>query len=531
MPEKILGIDIGSNSLKVVQVTRGFRTSQVSGYASGKLPVDGDPTQVAAALVELISEHSLESDRYLVAIGTHSAFLRRLSFPFSAERKIAQVIEFELEPGLPLSVDEVLVDFIRTEQKPDGTQGVLAAALPKGVLNPLLTALQEVGIEPEVVDLDGSVLTLMASELKTQLPERVVILDIGHSKTNLLYHHQGFYTYLRSLMFGCNNLAEKVADVLGVSSDEGLNHLFTVGLDEQAFSSEQMGGRENIVGEVELLAKEIELSLMAAQVQDDQFLPELVLLSGGGSIIKGLAEILEGSLGLQVLRLSDLETLGSFGHLGGQSSDVPVFAVAAGLCLRGARRRGFNFQAEEFRSQSPLVKWRRQLSYGLVALLLIVFSWFASVGVDIYTKKRRLDHLNQTVEEVFRRAVPDFKGSAQASQYASIVRAKINELSESVALFGVGARHHSTVELLRIISQAIPTGVDVSINQLTIDSDNVRLSGRAGAFNTVDEVKNRLVASRNFAEVKIAGAKAATDGKGVQFGLDLLRRPLVGENL
>ena len=89
MPEKILGIDIGSSRIKVVQVSRGLRASQMTGYASARLPADADPQKVATTLAGLISEENLESERYLLALSTNQTFLRRLSFPFSAPRKIA----------------------------------------------------------------------------------------------------------------------------------------------------------------------------------------------------------------------------------------------------------------------------------------------------------------------------------------------------------------------------------------------------------------------------------------------------------
>ena len=530
MPETILGIDIGSSAIKVVQVTRGFRVNRKSGYASVELPADADVSQVANTLVDLIAEKNLESDRYLVALGAHEAFLRRLNFPFTARHKIAQVIGFEMEPGLPLSLDELQVDFVTTEPRQDGTQEVLAAAIPRTVLDPLLSALQEVGIEPEVVDLDSSGLTFIAQELQEQLPERVVILDIGRRKTNMLYQHRGVDTYLRSLMIGCGRLAEKVAEVLGVSVDEGMQLLFTLGLDEEEASSELDFAREAIGVEVESLAREVEISLMAAQVQDPELWPELILLTGGGSLIKGLAEALEKILGLRVTCLSELEELGLLNQFGERLTDAAPFAVAAGLAFKGAGRRvGFNFQAEEIRSQNPFVKWRRQLSYGLVACAVVAFAWLGSVGVDIYTKKKTLDRLEQSIEEVFRRTVPDFKGSVRTSQYPSIVKTKINELSQSVTLFGAEAGQYSTVELLRVVSEAIPKDLDVTISLLTVDSQRVRLSGRADGFNTVDGVKNRLTALDNFAGVTITGAKAATDGKGVQFGLELLRQQLSEE--
>jgi general secretion pathway protein L len=169
------------------------------------------------------------------------------------------------------------------------------------------------------------------------------------------------------------------------------------------------------------------------------------------------------------------------------------------------------------------------LSYGVVVCALVAFAWLASTGIDIYTEKQRLGRIDQSVEEVFRRTLPQFKGSVRPEQYASIVKNRIDELSQSVALFGADARENSSVELLRIISQAIPKNLDVTVNLLTVDNERVRLSGRADGFNTVDGVKNRLVALEDFDQVTITGAKAATDGKGVQFGLELLRRQLAGE--
>ena len=530
MPEKILGIDIGSSRIKVVQVTRGLRVNQMTGYGSARVPAGADPLQVATALVEFISEENLKSDRYLMALPTNETFLRRLSFPFSAERKISQVIRFEMEPGLPLPLDAVQIDFVKTEARPEGTHGVLAAAFPKGVLDPLLSALQEVGIQPEVVDLDGSGLFFIAGQLKQILPDKFAILDIGQSKSNLLYQNRGKGTYLRSLTMGCAQMSGNVSEMLGISVDEAGEKIFSNGLDEEETSGAEDSIRGAVVSQVELLAREIELSLMAAKVQDRELWPELLLLNGGGSLIKGLPEALEKALGIQVRCLIDMEDLGLLSQFGDQRADVPVFSVAAGLAFKGAGRRiGFNFQAEEIRRQNPLVKWRHQLSYGLLACALVAFAWLGSTGIDIYSKSKRLARINQSVDEVFHRTVPQFKGSVRPEQYASIVKNKIDELNQSVALFGAEASQHSSAELLRIISAAIPKDLDVTVSLLTVDNERVRLSGRADGFNTVDGVKNRLVALEDFEEVTITGAKAATDGKGVQFGLELLRQQLSGE--
>jgi len=80
------------------------------------------------------------------------------------------------------------------------------------------------------------------------------------------------------------------------------------------------------------------------------------------------------------------------------------------------------------------------------------------------------------------------------------------------------------VELLRTVSEAVPKNLDIMVTLLTMEGPQVRLSGKADAFNTVDNLKNVLEGSQHFAKVTITDAKAAADGKGVQFSMELQRK-------
>jgi general secretion pathway protein L len=138
-------------------------------------------------------------------------------------------------------------------------------------------------------------------------------------------------------------------------------------------------------------------------------------------------------------------------------------------------------------------------------------------------KKRRLISLERNIETVFHRALPDVKGGLQPAQYGSSLKARVKELGQA-ATFLSGSEQHSAVEVLRAVSAAVPKNVDVSVTLLTMDGPQVRLSGKADAFNTVDSLKNALGESQYFAKVTITDAKAAADGKGVQFSLELERK-------
>jgi type IV pilus assembly protein PilM len=498
--------------------------AQVSGYASARVPADAEPGQVAQVLKELIERHGLESDRYLLAVGTQEAFIRRASFPFTSDRKIAQVIGFDLESDLPLGVEDLVVDFIKREQLANGQQGVLAAALPKRVLTPLLAALREQGIEPTTVDLDGGALTAVAQELRGQAPERLVVLDIGQRKTTFMYWQNGRPAYLRALMGGCARLGQVMADCLGLSPEEGLDRLFAVGMSGAARGPDAKAAHMAITREIEALAREIDLSLLAAQAEERQEKAELVALTGGGSLIAGFAPALEQALGLPVRSLVDLQPGGVLGQIGEAAKDAPVYAVAGGLVLgRLARRGGFDFQRQGTTALDFFGRWRREVTYAAVVGTALALAWLGSLGLDTYMKKRRLISLERNIETVFHRALPDVKGGLQPAQYGSSLKARVKELGQA-ATFLSGSEQHSAVEVLRAVSAAVPKNVDVSVTLLTMDGPQVRLSGKADAFNTVDSLKNALGESQYFAKVTITDAKAAADGKGVQFSLELERK-------
>jgi type IV pilus assembly protein PilM len=522
--EKILGIDLGTSAIKAVQVSRTLKASHVTGYASARVPAGCEPAQAAQILKELIARHNLESDRYLLAVGTQEAFIRRVSFPFTSDRKIAQVISFDLEADLPLGIEDLAVDFVKREQLASGQQGVLAAALPKRFLTPLLTALREAGIEPTAVDLDGGALGAVVQELRGQEAERLVFLDLGQRKTTFLYWQNGRPAYLRALTVGCRRLAQTLAEALGLSPEAGLERLFIGGIDGAGKGPEPERARLALTREVEALAREIDLSLLAAQAEERQEKAELVVLTGGGSLIRGLAPTLEQALGMPVRSLVDLEPGGLLSQLGEGASEAAIYAVAGGLVLgRLNRRSGFNFQREGTTTFDFLRKWRRELTYAAVAASVIALTWLGSVGLETYVKKGYAARLEKGIDTVFHRALPEAKGGLQPAQYASTLKGRIKDISQAAAFLSE-TEQYPTVELLRTVSEAVPKNLEITVTILTMEGPQVRLSGKADAFNTVDTLKNALEGSQHFAKVTITDAKAAADGKGVQFSMELQRK-------
>ncbi len=82
--------------------------------------------------------------------------------------------------------------------------------------------------------------------------------------------------------------------------------------------------------------------------------------------------------------------------------------------------------------------------------------------------------------------------------------------------------------LLRELSTRLPADVGVELDELALDGDALRLHGRADRFETVDVVARALGASPALRDVAAEDARAAVDGRGVEFGVRATWHPSVG---
>jgi len=158
-----------------------------------------------------------------------------------------------------------------------------------------------------------------------------------------------------------------------------------------------------------------------------------------------------------------------------------------------------------------------------VAAGIVFLCWLLSAGTDIWLKRQELAAADQEIAAIFHRIVPDVKGTFKLTQYSSIIKARINEIEQSLNL-GEGQAGSSIIELLRQVSTALPPGVNMTISLVSVDGKDVQISATADEFKTVEEIKNLLQKGEGFQEVTIRGAKADVSGKGVQFQLSLVRK-------
>jgi hypothetical protein len=135
---------------------------------------------------------------------------------------------------------------------------------------------------------------------------------------------------------------------------------------------------------------------------------------------------------------------------------------------------------------------------------------------DSYRLKKRVIHLDQQVDAVFRSTFPDVKRIVDPVHQ---MRLKITDAQKKAHLTDAAGKSILTIDLLNEISRLIPETVDVEFTRLVIGPENLLIDGNTDTFNAVDEMKNRLETAKLFRGVTISSANIDRKANRVQFKL------------
>jgi type IV pilus assembly protein PilM len=517
MPKSIVGIDLGSSALKVVEARAGWQGYEVVKAIERQLPGEHGaacpPDRVAQALTELLSAHAIKPTHVVSAIPAHVTFVRNLLLPFRDPRKIREVLKFELEPHIPYPVEDVIADFVKLRESDAGGCEVLAVAASKQAIAEHLRIFELAGMAPEVLDWEifGELNGYLAWRSPPH-PGAIALINLGASKTTVTIVKEGRLQFTRSIARGGHLLTEGIRQRLTLTTAQA-EALKLSGRDKDRAQI-----AEPVATFLSLLTKEIDHTLLAysTRAAEDARIEEFILLGGGAGLPEAGTYFRE-HYDVPTTVFDDDHQLLPPVSLTLQPQAGLAMPVALGLALRpvGRRALGLDFRREEFALRKSYEEIRGQLlSVAGVAALLVGLSLF-DLYYHLHTKEQHYAQLRRQVETLFRDTFPDVR---RTSNELAQARDKLREIETN--LKGVGTLsgpQGSALEMLRELSVRLPQNQQVKITDLTISTEGISISGETLSFDGVDNLKKAFASSAYFDEVKVAQARAGTGGKGVEF--------------
>ena len=340
--KNVIGLDIGSSSVKLVELREGKNGYKLQHLAISPLPpeaiVDGalmDSVTIIDTIRDLVSSTTKTRD-VVTSVSGHSVIVKKITLPFMTERELRDSINWEAERHIPFDINDVNLDFQilgAGSENPDLMDVILVAA-KKDIINDYISVVMEAGLSPLVVDIDAFALENMVGiNYDIDRDDMVAIVNVGASVTNITILKNNVSAFTRDVFKGGNQITEEIQRQLHVDYEEA--EKMKVG--QKSDSSSQGVVEEVLKSASESLAVEIGNSIDFFQSTGTYQKISRLFLSGGGSKVKDFDGILQQQIGVPVEMANpfkrieysekdfDLEYLRDIG---------PVMAVGVGLASR-----------------------------------------------------------------------------------------------------------------------------------------------------------------------------------------------------
>ena len=337
-----LGLDIGSNQIKFVEIQKTGKGLVLTNYGSAPLLpeaiVEGeimDRTLVIDTIKGLFETHKVKGNEVVAAVSGRGVIVKRINMDKLKESEARERIKWEAEQHVPFEISDVVLDFqIVNPDLGNNQMQVLLIAVKNDTINPQLDLLSGAGLYPVIMDY-GAFAVQNAFEANYDIPadEMVALLHIGADSTNIQFIKNKIPSFTRELPMAGNACLQLIQKNLGLSYDQASE--LTKG--ENVADVSQESASEVFASFASDFAGSIErtLSFLAMSGGGDKM--SRIFLSGGGALIPSLQDHLKEKFGIPVEIVNPLQKISYdpnlFGATGAERI-APMLTLAVGLGLR-----------------------------------------------------------------------------------------------------------------------------------------------------------------------------------------------------
>lgn len=417
---KIVGIDIGTHSVHIVELLPQSRGFQILSSKSHSIRPKPNPTDVDLEVLEFlrgaIATHNPADTQYIVGLKQNQVAIRHKVFPYTEKIKISKTLPYELEDDLPFAVENALIDFKSILHRGHEAE-VLACATLSSTVEKIVSFFKDVGIEIKILCPEGLALANLIENYDGPIPSEPpissdlegpsqkrhldILLHIGHTHTLVSAFDNKRQVAARTLMWGGKNIADAISLKYQLPFADAQREMemkaFILSSKQQA-SFEAKVFSDTISASIKEMVRDLQLSLLEMKAELNAEV-ESILISGPVSQIQGFGPFLTQSLEIPSNRVKLWERFSSLAHDKNEAHELSQ-VIALGLALEGLkkpRNPATNLLKGEFAksdsSLGTLWKEHKPLFQWGSAALLSVFIWSslrASFG-------EKLSEISQTV--------------------------------------------------------------------------------------------------------------------------------------
>jgi Tfp pilus assembly PilM family ATPase/Tfp pilus assembly protein PilN len=486
MIKRSIGIEISANQLCAVQMSRSAGHFSIEKIhvapmrRASDLPVD--------IIKSLFTQRGFNKKADVaISMSNDAVFFRnvetdlagleqiRRSLVTAQNNSLTQTPSF-LEHNFPIKPEELAVQICSSHPLQNGKYSALVAAVAKTSLQERLDILANAKAHGALVE--APIFAVYATAIINHpelMTNNAVVVFIGQSHLTLAVAKEGKVQIVQNVpITSC--------------SDNALTELLSRevrAIWQKVFTAE--------------ISRDAHVYIAAARCFSDEFKVMISQSINSGIIFMNLASNITGA--------SKYKT-------------PPAVCVAQGLALRllaPDKTSGINFLETASPSQ-PMHSVKNELMTCAVLVLVIGIVWLTNLFLRLAHLETAHAQITSEMKSVFNRALPHEKNivnaSAQMQQKLDSLRADYTNITSA------GAGEVETLKIFQIIANSIPQDV-ITLDEMLIATESVRLSGAAQSFEAVYNWQRTLQNIPNFSSVDVQGIQKQTQNKSVRFTISI----------
>jgi len=336
------GIDVGVGTIKIVSIVKGGEKGLIlDSIGETKTPrvewFKGDHTGKAMqtmvdSIKKLMSDLKLRTRQVTACLPEDEIASRVVHLPPLKEGEIKDALAFEAETFVPYPLDQVSIDYEIVEKDDMGRLTIFAIAAKKDLIKAYMKLFKMAGLD--LVALESPAVS-MRRVLSASVGGEggVMMVDMGEKYSDLICVKNGNICFTRSMSVGGESLTRAISINLGMDMASAEEYKKAYGMRAAELEGKIKSAIEPVFVS---MADEIRKG-MSFYTEEKGGKIDLLVLSGGGANLPGLAEELTKLLGVEV------QVIQPFLKIDTSKIKVPIdlngegcrFSLAIGLALRG----------------------------------------------------------------------------------------------------------------------------------------------------------------------------------------------------
>lgn len=540
--QNIIGIDIGSSTIKIVQLQKNGNNHSLINYITRNIPrgLKDDPEEKNRLIRGFVKEFALES-RVKTSLGRmvlsgKGVFLFSFNIPLLNKKDLRGVVSMELKKRLPFqtNLEAIHFDFFSTGQSRNekglAITQITCIACDKFFLEEQVALLKEIGLRPMNLHVIADCLgNLLPYCVEIPAGKIAALLDVGAASSALNFYKDRELLFSREIPIAGEHFTaamtktlptEKGALNISAEEAEKIKRQCGIPLDEEA-KTEFLTDFGILTGEQisSMLRPNLERMLMEINRTFSYFSATFkrpisqvdgLYLTGGSSRLKNFRELLRHNL-KEIKKIEHLNPLkavkswketGIFKHELVMEQAAPHLSAAFGLCLGGAGKINLIPAKEKIEQKAAFLSSLLKISFPLILGGALLYCFMAHIE-NIKFK----DLIEKTDGEIKRLSAH----SGRAREYIAL-KLKLDE--RRTVLERAGGRQPFWYGIFKELSNI--TSAEVILRRISLvenkEPKQIRLEGKIFSKYTIVDLElsqytMSLEDSPFFYKVQIASSK------------------------